>query len=134
MKNLDGKTALVTGAAGGIGLGIAKALARAGMNIAVTDIKKGQLTVAEDELKEITDKVLALEADSTDQQSLANAGRQNSRRRSARCMCFATTPVLEVGERSWRPRKKSGRRSLTSNFWRAAKRHPPVSSEHARAR
>jgi NAD(P)-dependent dehydrogenase (short-subunit alcohol dehydrogenase family) len=73
MKDLKGKTAFVTGAAGGIGLGLAKTFARAGMNVVITDIQDEQLSVAEGELKAITDNVLALQVDSTDQQSLKNA-------------------------------------------------------------
>ena len=73
MKDLNGKTALITGAAGGIGLGIAKAFARAGMNVVITDIKQQQLPIAESELKAITDNVLTLEVDSTDTASLAKA-------------------------------------------------------------
>ncbi|MEL7187048.1 MAG: SDR family NAD(P)-dependent oxidoreductase [Pseudomonadota bacterium] len=76
MKELKGKTALVTGAAGGIGLGTAKTFARAGMNVAITDIKQEQLEVAERELKEITDNVLALEVDSTNVESLQSAADQ----------------------------------------------------------
>ena len=76
MKNLEGKTAFITGAAGGIGLGTAKTFARAGMNVAITDIKQEQLEIAERELKEITENVLALEVDSTDMKSLQNAADQ----------------------------------------------------------
>jgi NAD(P)-dependent dehydrogenase (short-subunit alcohol dehydrogenase family) len=73
MKDLKGKTAFVTGAAGGIGLGIASTFARAGMNVVITDIQKEQLCVAEAELKAITDNVLALQVDSTDKGSLEKA-------------------------------------------------------------
>jgi len=73
MQDMKGKTAFITGAAGGIGLGIATVFAHAGMNVVITDIQKDQLTVAERELKTITDNVLALEADSTDKQSLEKA-------------------------------------------------------------
>jgi len=73
IENLEGKTALITGAAGGIGLGTAKVFARAGMNVVITDIKEEQLPVAESELQQITDNVLALQVDSTDKDSLAKA-------------------------------------------------------------
>ena len=86
MKELRGKTAFITGAAGGIGLGTAKVFARAGMNVAITDIKKEQLPIAEGELKEITDNVLALQVDSTDKESLATAAAAVAERtRLARC-------------------------------------------------
>ena len=41
MRDLKGKTAIVTGAASGIGLGIAKALAHAGANIVLADLRPG---------------------------------------------------------------------------------------------
>jgi NAD(P)-dependent dehydrogenase (short-subunit alcohol dehydrogenase family) len=39
MRDLKGKTAIVTGAASGIGLGIAKAIAHAGANIVLADLR-----------------------------------------------------------------------------------------------
>src|SRR5260221_333135 len=40
MMDISGKTAIVTGAASGIGLGIATALAEAGANVVMADIQK----------------------------------------------------------------------------------------------
>jgi NAD(P)-dependent dehydrogenase (short-subunit alcohol dehydrogenase family) len=40
MENLQGKTAFVTGAASGIGLGIAKACGRAGMKVVLADVRQ----------------------------------------------------------------------------------------------
>ena len=40
MKNFKGKTAFITGGASGLGLGIAKAFARAGMNIVIADFRQ----------------------------------------------------------------------------------------------
>ena len=40
--DISGKTAIVTGAASGIGLGIAAALAEAGANVVMADIQKTQ--------------------------------------------------------------------------------------------
>ena len=39
MRDITGKTAIVTGAASGIGLGIARALATAGANIVLADLR-----------------------------------------------------------------------------------------------
>jgi NAD(P)-dependent dehydrogenase (short-subunit alcohol dehydrogenase family) len=46
MQNLSGKTAFVTGGASGIGLGIAKALLGAGMNVVIADIRLDHLESA----------------------------------------------------------------------------------------
>jgi NAD(P)-dependent dehydrogenase (short-subunit alcohol dehydrogenase family) len=43
MQNLPGKTAFITGGASGIGLGIAKALLGAGMNVTIADIRQDHL-------------------------------------------------------------------------------------------
>jgi len=40
MENLQGKTAFITGGASGIGLGIAKACAKEGMNIVIADLRQ----------------------------------------------------------------------------------------------
>ena len=46
MQNLPGKTAFITGGASGIGLGIAKALLGAGMNVVIADIRDDHLASA----------------------------------------------------------------------------------------
>jgi NAD(P)-dependent dehydrogenase (short-subunit alcohol dehydrogenase family) len=50
VKDLKGKTAYISGAASGIGFGIASALAQAGANIAMIDIRADALTDARDRL------------------------------------------------------------------------------------
>lgn len=71
MQDLPGKTAFVTGGASGIGLGIAKALRRAGMNVVIADIRQDHLDAAVEELG--TDRVLALPLDVTDRTAYAAA-------------------------------------------------------------
>jgi NAD(P)-dependent dehydrogenase (short-subunit alcohol dehydrogenase family) len=68
MQNLSGKTAFVTGGASGIGLGIAKALLGAGMNVVIAD----HLKAAEAELGS-PQQVLALKLDVTDRADYARA-------------------------------------------------------------
>src|SRR4051794_1011661 len=50
MKDVKGKTAFVTGAASGIGLGMARAFGRAGMNVVVADIDRGAASAAAEQL------------------------------------------------------------------------------------
>ncbi len=59
MKDLAGKTAVVTGAASGIGLGIATALAKAGAKVMLADIEAGALDAAVAELKRATNADVA---------------------------------------------------------------------------
>ena len=72
MQNLPGKTAFITGGASGIGLGIARALLGAGMNVVIADIRDDHLAAAEAELSG-GDKVLPLKLDVTDRAAFAAA-------------------------------------------------------------
>lgn len=72
MQNLPGKTAFVTGGASGIGLGIAKALLGAGMNVVIADIRDDHLAAAQTEMGSL-DRVLALKLDVTDRAAYAAA-------------------------------------------------------------
>ena len=63
MKSLEGKTAFVTGAASGIGLGIATALAQAGVNVMMCDIEKDALDKAVASLKSTNANVAGVLAD-----------------------------------------------------------------------
>jgi NAD(P)-dependent dehydrogenase (short-subunit alcohol dehydrogenase family) len=72
MKNLPGKTAFVTGGASGIGLGIAKALLGAGMNVVIADIRDDHLRAAAEELGSCA-RVLALKLDVTNRSEFAHA-------------------------------------------------------------
>ena len=47
MKQLSGKTAVVTGAASGIGFATARAFAKAGMRVVLADIEKDALSAAD---------------------------------------------------------------------------------------
>lgn len=63
MKSLEGKTAFVTGAASGIGFGIATALAQAGVNVMMCDIEKDALDKAVASLKSTNANVAGVLAD-----------------------------------------------------------------------
>jgi NAD(P)-dependent dehydrogenase (short-subunit alcohol dehydrogenase family) len=64
--NFSGKTAFVTGAANGIGLGICRALARNGTNIVLADIEQAQLEIARRELSTFNVRTHAIEVDVSD--------------------------------------------------------------------
>ena len=72
MQNLPGKTAFVTGGASGIGLGIAKALLGAEMNVVIADIRDDHLEAAAAELGSAA-RVLPLRLDVTDRAAYARA-------------------------------------------------------------
>lgn len=50
MKDLSGKSAFITGGASGIGLGMARAFAKAGLRVALADIEPGTLAAAKSEI------------------------------------------------------------------------------------
>jgi NAD(P)-dependent dehydrogenase (short-subunit alcohol dehydrogenase family) len=116
MNDLKNKTAFITGGSSGIGLGMATAFARAGMNVAITDIRDDQLAIAERELKSITDNVLTLNVDSTDLRALENAADELDKSFGPlHVLCNnAGIPggakVLETPEERWR-------RVHEINFW-----------------
>lgn len=63
MNNFNGKTAVITGAASGIGLALAKHAAGQGMNVVLADIDESALACAVEELNLPEDRVLAVRTD-----------------------------------------------------------------------
>lgn len=70
MKRLAGKTALITGAARGIGLAFAKAYVAEGARVALADI---DITRAQEAAQEIGEAAIAVEMDVTSQHSIDQA-------------------------------------------------------------
>jgi short-subunit dehydrogenase len=66
MKDLRGRTALVTGASGGLGTHIARRLAREGMNVVVSGRREDALAAVAGELSELGVQARAVPADISD--------------------------------------------------------------------
>jgi NAD(P)-dependent dehydrogenase (short-subunit alcohol dehydrogenase family) len=79
MRELIANTALVTGAASGIGLGIAGALARAGMHLVLADLRPGSLEQARATVAKLGAatgaRVITVTTDASDPDQVAAAGR-----------------------------------------------------------
>ena len=78
MQEVAGRTAFITGGASGIGLGMAKVFATAGMNVVVADLRCDHLDQAEAELREagLRDRFHLIELDVTDRRAYAAAADQ----------------------------------------------------------
>jgi len=71
MKDFQGRTALVTGGANGMGLGLARALLREGCNVAIADIRRGSIDTA---LQALDDpRAMGVEVDVSSRADLARA-------------------------------------------------------------
>jgi NAD(P)-dependent dehydrogenase (short-subunit alcohol dehydrogenase family) len=69
----SGKTAFVTGAANGIGLGICRALARSGVNLVLADIEKARLEAAREGLARFNVRTRAIQVVVSDVTAYAHA-------------------------------------------------------------
>ncbi|MFW9821626.1 MAG: SDR family NAD(P)-dependent oxidoreductase [Candidatus Thorarchaeota archaeon] len=63
MKEFKDKVAVITGAASGIGYGIAKRAIREGMKVVMADIEEEALASAEDKLKKLGENIIAVPTD-----------------------------------------------------------------------
>jgi NAD(P)-dependent dehydrogenase (short-subunit alcohol dehydrogenase family) len=73
MRDFVGKTAFVTGGAGGIGLAMARAFAKAGMKVMLADIEAKALQAALDGLRQISPEVRGTVCDVADAASVDRA-------------------------------------------------------------
>ena len=76
VKELAGRIAVVTGAASGIGLGVARALSAAGMRVALLDIQRDALDRARRQLSADGAQVVAAVVDVSSPESMADAAAQ----------------------------------------------------------
>ena len=78
MKDVAGKTAFVTGGASGIGLGMAKVFAWAGMNVAAADVREDHIAAAHAVIADegLADRVRFLRLDVTDRAAFAAAAEE----------------------------------------------------------
>ncbi len=76
MKDVKGKIAFITGAASGMGLGMARAFAAAGMKVMLSDIEDGPLQVQVADLKSKGFDVAGVQVDVTKMDALQNAAKK----------------------------------------------------------
>ena len=93
--SFEGKTAIVTGAAVGIGRAVALQLAKEGANVVLVDINPETLAKTEQEIKEITENVLALTCDVSDNDAVLETVKAVNVR-------FGKTDILVNNAALWR--------------------------------
>lgn len=99
MKRLDGKTALITGAARGIGLSFAKAYVAEGARVAIGDIN---IDLARAAVADIGDNAVAVEMDVTDPRSIDAAVAQTVQAFGQidilinNAALFTAAPIIEI--------------------------------------
>jgi NAD(P)-dependent dehydrogenase (short-subunit alcohol dehydrogenase family) len=108
--DLTGKVALVTGGNSGIGLGMARALAEAGADVAIWGTNVAKNAAAQAELEKCGRKVLALKCDVSDEKAVDGAFAETLRALGRVDGCFANAGVsgrgaasfLEISAEEWR--------------------------------
>ncbi len=75
MKDVAGKVAFITGAASGMGLGMARAFTDAGMKVMLADVDEKRLALAEQELKSKGAAVATVICDVSKEQSVIDAAK-----------------------------------------------------------
>ena len=109
MKLLSGKTAIVSGAAEGIGLAVAQEMGRQGMNIVLADINESMLLEAKQDLEQSGVPVLAVSLDVADPAQWESLAAQTVERFGKVHMLVnnagvggAPSPICSSSEQDWR--------------------------------
>jgi len=107
--DLKGKVALVTGGNGGIGLGMAEALAEAGADVCVWGRDADKNKAAESKLQLYGQRALALQCDISDEKQVEECFAQTTKELGRVDACFANagigqigTPFHEMSIKEWR--------------------------------
>jgi NAD(P)-dependent dehydrogenase (short-subunit alcohol dehydrogenase family) len=117
VKDLAGKTAVITGAASGIGRALADRLAREGMKLVIADIDRARLGQVESELRARGAEVLALAADvarAAEVEALAEAA---IRTFGAVHLACNNAGVVSLPAPSWEKRLEDWELVLGVNLW-----------------
>ncbi|MBI5844812.1 MAG: SDR family oxidoreductase [Deltaproteobacteria bacterium] len=127
--DLSGKTALITGGNGGIGLGMAKSLAQAGANVCIWGRNEAKNEAAKKELEAIGGGVLAIACDVADENQVEAAFAETVKTFGRVDSCFANAGIPAMGTRFHEMTTSEWRKVFSVNMegafftFRAAVRH-----------
>ena len=108
MRDLEGKTAVVTGSASGMGLAFAECFGREGMNVVLADIEEKALRVAAARVAAVGASVLPVVTDVSDEASMDHLGEATREAfGSAHVVCLNAGVAAQNGPME----------SLTTNDW-----------------
>jgi NAD(P)-dependent dehydrogenase (short-subunit alcohol dehydrogenase family) len=115
-QQLSGATCVVTGAASGIGLGLARKAAREGMNVVLADVEQGALDAAEAEVAALGAKALAVRTDVTDPDAVEALAAATFEHFGGAHLVFLNAGVFQAGV-SWQRSVADWEWVLGVNFW-----------------
>jgi len=115
--DLEGKTCVVTGAASGIGLGLAHKAAREGMNVVLADVEEAALDAAVAEVMALGAQAIGVRTDVTDASAVeALAVATFEKFGGAQNLVFLNAGVFQAGV-SWQRTEADWAWVMGVNFW-----------------
>ncbi|MEX0665915.1 MAG: SDR family NAD(P)-dependent oxidoreductase [Acidimicrobiia bacterium] len=114
--DLTGRTAVITGAASGIGLGLARKAAREGMHVVLADIEAGALDAAEAEVSALGAETLTVPTDVSDAGAVEALALATFERFGGAHLVFLNAGVFQAGV-SWQRSEADWAWVLGVNFW-----------------
>jgi NAD(P)-dependent dehydrogenase (short-subunit alcohol dehydrogenase family) len=116
MEHLEGKVAVVTGAASGIGLAVTEAFVAAGVRVVMTDIDEGALTAVAARLTETGADVHALPSDVSDPEAVDRVAQGVVERYGKLNVAVNNAGIVNRGN-SWELTLEEWHRVLDINLW-----------------
>ena len=93
MGKLDGKVAIITGGAGGIGSGMAKAMVKEGAIVTIVDLNEETGKAMEKELQQYSPESMFMQVNLMDRNKLGNIVETVVKKYGKQCTCFKTKAI-----------------------------------------